>query len=59
MGLKKSIYHRHRVAMAADLKESIMYVYETVKRIRPKIMTVRVILAGLILIMFSHGRART
>jgi len=57
MGLKKSIYYRHRVAMAADLKESIMY--GAVKRIRPKIMTVRVILAGLILIMFSHSRAWT
>ncbi len=35
------------------LKESIMY--GAVKRIRPKIMTVSVILAGLIPIMFSHG----
>jgi len=37
----------------ADLKEAIMY--GAVKRIRPKIMTVSVILAGLIPIMFSHG----
>ncbi|MCL4458223.1 MAG: CusA/CzcA family heavy metal efflux RND transporter [Nitrospirae bacterium] len=37
----------------ADLKEAIMY--GSVKRIRPKIMTVSVILAGLIPIMFSHG----
>lgn len=36
-----------------DLKESIMY--GAVKRIRPKIMTVSVILAGLVPIMFSHG----
>lgn len=36
-----------------DLRESIMY--GAVKRIRPKIMTVSVILAGLIPIMFSHG----
>jgi Cu(I)/Ag(I) efflux system membrane protein CusA/SilA len=37
----------------ADLRESIMY--GAVKRIRPKIMTVSVILAGLVPIMFSHG----
>jgi Cu(I)/Ag(I) efflux system membrane protein CusA/SilA len=36
-----------------DLRESIMH--GAVKRIRPKIMTVSVILAGLIPIMFSHG----
>jgi len=36
-----------------DLKESIME--GAVKRIRPKLMTVAVILAGLIPIMFSHG----
>jgi Cu(I)/Ag(I) efflux system membrane protein CusA/SilA len=36
-----------------DLKESVMY--GAVKRIRPKMMTVSVILAGLIPIMFSHG----
>jgi Cu(I)/Ag(I) efflux system membrane protein CusA/SilA len=36
-----------------DLRESVMY--GAVKRIRPKIMTVSVILAGLIPIMFSHG----
>ncbi|HLA27377.1 MAG TPA: CusA/CzcA family heavy metal efflux RND transporter [Syntrophales bacterium] len=37
----------------ADLREAVMY--GAVKRIRPKIMTVSVILAGLIPIMFSHG----
>jgi Cu(I)/Ag(I) efflux system membrane protein CusA/SilA len=42
-----------RMATAADLKEAIMF--GAVKRIRPKIMTVSVILAGLIPIMFSHG----
>ncbi|MEW6107551.1 MAG: CusA/CzcA family heavy metal efflux RND transporter [Nitrospirota bacterium] len=36
-----------------DIKEAIMD--GAVKRIRPKIMTVSVILAGLIPIMFSHG----
>lgn len=36
-----------------DLHEAIMF--GAVKRIRPKIMTVSVILAGLIPIMFSHG----
>lgn len=36
-----------------DLRESVMF--GAVKRIRPKIMTVSVILAGLIPIMFSHG----
>lgn len=36
-----------------DLKDSIMH--GAVKRIRPKLMTVGVILAGLIPIMFSHG----
>lgn len=36
-----------------DLKEAVMY--GAVKRIRPKIMTVSVILAGLVPIMFSHG----
>jgi Cu(I)/Ag(I) efflux system membrane protein CusA/SilA len=36
-----------------DLKEAIMH--GAVKRIRPKVMTVSVILAGLIPIMFSHG----
>jgi len=36
-----------------DLRASIMH--GAVKRIRPKIMTVGVILAGLIPIMFSHG----
>ena len=37
----------------ADLKDAIMH--GAVKRIRPKIMTVSVILAGLIPVMFSHG----
>jgi copper/silver efflux system protein len=37
----------------ADLKDAIMH--GAVKRIRPKIMTVGVILAGLIPVMFSHG----
>jgi len=36
-----------------DLQDAVMY--GAVKRIRPKIMTVSVILAGLIPIMFSHG----
>ncbi|MEW6739523.1 MAG: CusA/CzcA family heavy metal efflux RND transporter [Nitrospirota bacterium] len=36
-----------------DLKDAIMH--GAVKRIRPKIMTVSVILAGLVPIMFSHG----
>lgn len=36
-----------------DLKEAVMH--GAVKRIRPKIMTVSVILAGLVPIMFSHG----
>ena len=36
-----------------DLREAIMH--GAVKRIRPKVMTVSVILAGLIPIMFSHG----
>ena len=42
-----------RLNTLADLRESIMY--GAVKRIRPKIMTVSVILAGLVPIMFSHG----
>ncbi|MES0334897.1 MAG: CusA/CzcA family heavy metal efflux RND transporter, partial [Candidatus Magnetobacterium sp. LHC-1] len=37
----------------AGLREAIMH--GAVKRIRPKIMTVSVILAGLVPIMFSHG----
>lgn len=36
-----------------DLKDAVMH--GAVKRIRPKIMTVSVILAGLLPIMFSHG----
>jgi Cu(I)/Ag(I) efflux system membrane protein CusA/SilA len=42
-----------RLAGIADLKDAIMH--GAVKRIRPKIMTVGVILAGLIPVMFSHG----
>jgi Cu(I)/Ag(I) efflux system membrane protein CusA/SilA len=42
-----------RMLTLADLEESIMH--GAVKRIRPKIMTVSVILAGLIPIMFSNG----
>jgi Cu(I)/Ag(I) efflux system membrane protein CusA/SilA len=42
-----------RLAGIADLKGAIMF--GAVKRIRPKIMTVGVILAGLIPVMFSHG----
>jgi Cu(I)/Ag(I) efflux system membrane protein CusA/SilA len=42
-----------RLKTRADLRESIMH--GAVKRIRPKIMTVSVILAGLVPIMFSHG----
>ncbi len=37
----------------ADLREAVMN--GAVKRIRPKVMTVSVILAGLIPVMFSHG----
>jgi len=36
-----------------DLEDAIMY--GAVKRVRPKLMTVGVILAGLIPVMFSHG----
>jgi Cu(I)/Ag(I) efflux system membrane protein CusA/SilA len=50
-------YHRWlaegRLNNLANLKEAIME--GAVHRIRPKIMTVSVILAGLIPIMFSHG----
>jgi copper/silver efflux system protein len=42
-----------RLNTLSDLKEAIMH--GAVKRIRPKIMTVSVILAGLIPIMFSTG----
>jgi Cu(I)/Ag(I) efflux system membrane protein CusA/SilA len=42
-----------RMNNVSDLKDAIMH--GAVKRIRPKIMTVSVILAGLIPIMFSHG----
>jgi copper/silver efflux system protein len=42
-----------RMNGVTDLKDAIMH--GAVKRIRPKIMTVGVILAGLIPVMFSHG----
>jgi Cu(I)/Ag(I) efflux system membrane protein CusA/SilA len=42
-----------KIKGVADLKDAVMY--GAVKRIRPKIMTVSVILAGLLPIMFSHG----
>ncbi len=42
-----------RMKTLADLDDAIMH--GAVKRIRPKLMTVGVILAGLIPIMFSHG----
>lgn len=42
-----------RMKTVADLDDAIMH--GAVKRIRPKLMTVGVILAGLIPIMFSHG----
>jgi copper/silver efflux system protein len=42
-----------RLNTTADLKDAVMH--GAVKRIRPKIMTVSVILAGLVPIMFSHG----
>ena len=42
-----------RLGTMADLREAIMH--GAVKRIRPKVMTVSVILAGLVPIMFSHG----
>lgn len=42
-----------RMRNREDLREAIMH--GAVKRIRPKIMTVGVILAGLIPVMFSHG----
>jgi len=42
-----------KLTSPGELKEAVMY--GAVKRIRPKIMTVAVILAGLIPIMFSHG----
>ncbi len=41
------------LASVKDLRDSIMY--GAAKRIRPKIMTADVILAGLIPVMFSHG----
>ena len=44
---------RRRTQSIKDLRESIMH--GAVKRIRPKIMTVSVILAGLVPIMFSDG----
>ncbi len=45
--------HEGRMHTVRDLKDSIME--GAVKRIRPKLMTVGVILAGLVPIMFSHG----
>jgi len=42
-----------RLATREDLREAV--IFGAVKRIRPKIMTVTVILAGLIPIMFSNG----
>jgi Cu(I)/Ag(I) efflux system membrane protein CusA/SilA len=42
-----------RLKSFGDLQESVLH--GAVKRIRPKIMTVSVILAGLVPIMFSHG----
>jgi Cu(I)/Ag(I) efflux system membrane protein CusA/SilA len=42
-----------RLRTSADLKDAVMH--GAVKRIRPKIMTVSVILAGLVPIMFSTG----
>jgi Cu(I)/Ag(I) efflux system membrane protein CusA/SilA len=42
-----------RMLTAQDLKDAIME--GAVKRVRPKLMTVGVILAGLVPIMFSHG----
>jgi Cu(I)/Ag(I) efflux system membrane protein CusA/SilA len=42
-----------RMKGVEDLRDAIMH--GAVKRIRPKLMTVGVILAGLIPIMFSHG----
>ena len=42
-----------RLGSAADLKDAVLF--GAVKRIRPKIMTVSVILAGLIPIMLSTG----
>ncbi|GAB4482535.1 MAG: CusA/CzcA family heavy metal efflux RND transporter [Thermodesulfovibrionales bacterium] len=44
---------RGKMSNIDDLKNAIMH--GAVKRIRPKLMTVAVILAGLIPIMFSHG----
>jgi Cu(I)/Ag(I) efflux system membrane protein CusA/SilA len=42
-----------KLASLKDLRDATMF--GAVKRIRPKIMTVGVILAGLIPVMFSHG----
>ncbi len=42
-----------RLKSLADLEAAVMF--GAVKRIRPKIMTASVILAGLVPIMFSHG----
>lgn len=42
-----------RMNNIGDLQDAVLY--GAVKRLRPKIMTVSVILAGLVPIMFSHG----
>jgi Cu(I)/Ag(I) efflux system membrane protein CusA/SilA len=42
-----------RMRTVQDLKDAILE--GAVKRVRPKLMTVGVILAGLVPIMFSHG----
>ena len=42
-----------RMNTEQDLRDAIMF--GAVKRIRPKLMTVGVILAGLVPILFSHG----
>ena len=49
----RSVEKDGRMNNIEDLKDAIMH--GAVKRIRPKLMTVGVILAGLIPIMFSHG----
>jgi len=45
-----------RMNTVQNLKDAIME--GAVKRVRPKLMTVAVILAGLVPIMFSHGAGR-
>jgi Cu(I)/Ag(I) efflux system membrane protein CusA/SilA len=46
-------YQEGRISALPDIEASVME--GAVKRIRPKIMTVSVILAGLVPIMFSSG----